>query len=345
LFADFGVVLFLVGSIAICSICLGLLWAPQFASWVAHPIVSLFDGGNQQLSPQPFYAIAQAHRKRGRYAEAIAEIQRQLAAFPGDYIGNLMLAEIQAANRKDFDGAIEILDRWIADWGAQSNRVPAALNQIAEWQLHGRQDPESARAALERVLNLFPNSEAAHLARQRLAHLASSDMLADRVNPHRIELGEYPERVGLMMEPLRPPPPESPAALAAECLRQLDQFPDDNETRERLARLYAEDLNHMELARQEMEWLIGQPRAPGREIVRWLNLLAHLELHNCGDLDAARAALERIEARFPKSASAEQARQRIALLALELRGREKSQTFRLGSSKDPGRSGDPDVSG
>jgi hypothetical protein len=94
-----------------------------------------------------------------------------------------------------------------------------------------------------------------------------------------------------------------------------------------------------------MEWLIGQPRAPGREIVRWLNLLAHLELHNCGDLDAARAALERIEARFPKSASAEQARQRIALLALELRGREKSQTFRLGSSKDPGRSGDPDVSG
>lgn len=334
LFADFGTVLFLVGAIALCSIFLGILWAPQFGSWLAHPIVSLFDGGNQQLEPQPLYSVAQAHCKRGRYPEAIAEIHRQLTAFPGDYTGTLLLADIQAARQKDFDGAIQILEQWITDWGAQSNRVPAALNQIAEWQLEGRQDPDSARAALERVLQLFPGTEAAHLASQRIAHLASSETLADRVNPHRIHIGDFPTRVGLMLEPLPPPSPEDPATTATHCLRQLEQYPDDNETRERLARLYAEELNHIALARQEMEWLLAQPKAPDREIVRWLNLLAHFELHNAGNLEAARAALQRIVVRFPKSAAAEQARQRIALLALELRGKQKSQTFRLGSSEN-----------
>jgi outer membrane protein assembly factor BamD (BamD/ComL family) len=334
-FADFFTVLFLVGAIALCSIFLGILWAPQFGSWIAHPIVSLFDGGTQQLEPEPLYAIAQAHRKRGRYAEAIAEIHRQLALFPGDYTGTLMLADIQAAHQKDFDGAIQILEQWIADWGARSNRVPAALNQIAEWHIHGRQDPESARAALERVAALFPDTEAAYLASQRLTHIASSETLADRAHPHRIRLGEYPARVGLLTEPLRPPPPEDPAAQAARCLGQLEQYPDDNETRERLARIYAEELDQLGLARQQMEWLLAQPKAPEREVARWLNLLAHLELHQAGNLEAARAALQRIVDRYPKSAAAEQARQRSALLVLELRGRKKSQTLRLGSSEKP----------
>jgi hypothetical protein len=146
-----------------------------------------------------------------------------------------------------------------------------------------------------------------------------------------------------MLEPLKPPPPEKPVDLASACLRKLEEHPDDNETRERLARIYAEDLGQLELARQELEWLIGQPRAPGREVTRWLNLLAHFELHNGGTLDAARVALQRIEERFPKSAAAEQARHRIALLALELRGKEKSQTFRLGSEKQ-GTTGEPGVS-
>jgi hypothetical protein len=147
-----------------------------------------------------------------------------------------------------------------------------------------------------------------------------------------------------MLEPLKPALPESPADMASACLRTLEKYPEDNEARERLARIYAEDLGQLELARQEMEWLIGQPRAPGREVVRWLNLLAHFELHNGGSLEAARAVLRQIEERFPKSAAAEQARHRIALLALELRGKEKSQTFRLGSSEKQGTDGDPDVS-
>jgi outer membrane protein assembly factor BamD (BamD/ComL family) len=197
--------------------------------------------------------------------------------------------------------------------------------------MHGRQDPDLARAALERVLQLFPDSEAAHLASQRLAHIASSATLDDRVNPHRLQIGHYPDRVGLLLDPPKAPAPESPTVLAAQCLRQLEQYPDDNETRERLARLYAEEFNQIHLARQEMEWLLAQPKAPDREIARWLNLLAHFELDNAGNLDAARAALQRIIARSPKSAAAQQAQQRIALLALELRGKQKSQTFRLGS--------------
>jgi tetratricopeptide (TPR) repeat protein len=335
LFADFGVVLFLVGAIAICAIFLGLLFAPQLGSWMARPIISLFDGGSQELERQPMYAIALAHRKRGRYPRAIAEIQKQLAAFPGDYPGTLMLAEIQIESQRDVSSAIQILEDWIVQFGQQSDRVPSALHQIADWHLGGRSDPGSARHALERIQQLHPDSEAAHIARRRLAHLASTETLSDRADPHRIRIEQYPERVGLMTEPLRPPPPQDPAALAAAYLSQLEQFPDDNETRENLARLYAEQFKNLALARVEFEWLLAQSRAPERQIVRWLNLLAHVELQTSGDLDAARATLERIVDRFPKSAAAQQARQRIALLALELRGKQKSQTFRLGSAENP----------
>ncbi len=331
MFANFFVVLFLVGVIALCAIVFGLLWAPQFGSWVARPIMSLFEGGSQEIEPRPLYAIAQAHRKRGRYPEAIAEIQRQLRGFPGDFDGTLLLAEIEAERGQDITVAIGILENWIPEWGQHSNRVPAALSQIADWHLLCH-DPDAAKAALERIVELFPDSEAAHVARQRLSHLASGETLADRANPHRIQMGQYPARVGLMLDPPKPPPPQDPSALAADYVRQLEQFPDDNETRENLARLYAEEFHHPALARQELEWLLAQPKAPQRQIVHWLNLLAHLELDTVGDISAARAALERIVTRFPKSAAAQQARQRIGLLALELRGKQKSRTFRLGSS-------------
>jgi len=49
-----------------------------------------------------------------------------------------------------------------------------------------------------------------------------------------------------------------------------------------------------------------------------------------GDYEAARAALERIIELYPKFAPAENARQRIAHLRLELKGRENKEAVKLG---------------
>jgi hypothetical protein len=68
-----------------------------------------------------------------------------------------------------------------------------------------------------------------------------------------------------------------------------------------------------------------------RQTVRWLNLIADLQIRGGENLAAAKAALERLIELFPDSPAANLARNRIELLKLELKAREKSQTVRLGS--------------
>jgi len=57
------------------------------------------------------YSIAQAKRNRGHYTEAVAEIRKQLAKFPGDFDGQLMLAAIEAENLNDLEGAAITIQR------------------------------------------------------------------------------------------------------------------------------------------------------------------------------------------------------------------------------------------
>jgi hypothetical protein len=81
--------------------------------------------------------------------------------------------------------------------------------------------------------------------------------------------------------------------------------------------------------RPELEQLIGQPGASRRQIVRWLNLQADLELHVGHDEPAGRAALQRIIDLFPQSAAAQTARTRLAHLKLELRRDQAPDTVRM----------------
>jgi len=82
---------------------------------------------------------------------------------------------------------------------------------------------------------------------------------------------------------------------------------------------------------KQLEQLIALPNQPKRQMARWLNLIADLQVREGGDLASAKAALERLIEIFPDSPAANLARNRIELLKLELKAREKSQTVRLGS--------------
>ena len=72
---------------------LGILWTPTLVKTLVSPLTSVFDGGNIEAEPVPFYAIAEAKRKRGLYDVSIAEVRKQLAKFPHDMQGHLMMAE------------------------------------------------------------------------------------------------------------------------------------------------------------------------------------------------------------------------------------------------------------
>src|SRR5579862_6458170 len=87
-----------------------LVWRQKFCDYVGDMFASLYDGGNQQVDPTPFYSIAQAKRKKGLYQEALAEVHKQLERFPTDFGGWMLLAEIQAEDLKDLASAQETIN-------------------------------------------------------------------------------------------------------------------------------------------------------------------------------------------------------------------------------------------
>src|SRR5260370_12862919 len=62
-----GIGLDSLGALAIPSICvafgvaMSIIWAPSLGAAMARPITSMFDGGDKELEPQPFYSVAIAN--------------------------------------------------------------------------------------------------------------------------------------------------------------------------------------------------------------------------------------------------------------------------------------------
>jgi hypothetical protein len=118
---------------------------------------------------------------------------------------------------------------------------------------------------------------------------------------------------------------------AGKYVRHLEEFPYDNDARENLALLYANHYQRLDLATGQLEQLIAFPNQPTRQVVRWLNLLADLQIQFEASEESIRQTLERIVESYPKTAAAETASHRLAHLRLELRGKKQSQAVKLGS--------------
>jgi tetratricopeptide (TPR) repeat protein len=320
------------GMAVVAGLIMALIWVPHLTDWVSRKLGALYDGGDVPPEPQAYYSIAEAKRKRGNYAEAAAEVQAQLAVFPYDFQGWMLLAEIQAENLHDLPGATASLESFVSQPGHAPKNVAFALNRLADWQLKYNRDAAAARQAFQRIIDLFPDSPEAHLAHQRLAHIAPPEMLARPETPAPLPVRQGEEDLGLQPGPSRLRLPGQPAtARAAELARQLEQFPLDNQARQELAVLYAEGFDRLDLATEQLEWLIGQPHAPPGQVVHWLNLLADFQLKAGRDLQAARRTLERIIAADPDSAAAETAGRRLLTLGLEAKGQQAGQLVKLGA--------------
>lgn len=317
---------------AVLGIILGAMWAPSIAAMAAKPLTSMFDGGDEPPEPQPFYSIALARRKQGKHDEAIAEIQKQLELFPNDYAGHVLLAEIQVADLKDL-AAAEITVHRLCQLPEQTpQNIAAALTQLADWHLQYAQDPKAARRDLDKIIEQFPGTDAAHLAAQRIAHLGTAETLAAAHDGRTIAVPHHEARLGLLADRTpRAPAEASPATRADELVKHLEEHPFDCDAREQLALIYADHYQRLDLATQELEHLITQPNQPPKQIVHFLNLLADLQVKHANDTLAASQTLQRIIDFYPISAAAETAKRRLALLKLETRAGEKSQPIKLGS--------------
>jgi len=316
----------------LCGAALAMIWRRSIAMIVANPFGSLYDGGDQEVEPTPFYSAAQSHRKRGRYPEAIAEIRKELEKFPNDLDGQMMLAEIQAENMNDLQGAEVTIQRLVNQPGHSPRSVAYALNSLADWHLKFAQDREAARQDLEKIIALLPESEMSAMASQRIAHLAGTEQLLAPHDRKKVTVTPGVEDVGLLSADRQPKAPEVDLVKqAADYVKHLAEHPLDTEAREKLAVIYADHFGRLDMAADQLEQLIAHPGQPQKRVVHWLNLLADLQIKHSASYETIRATLQRIMDLFPNSAPANTASSRIAHLKLELKGKEKSQEVKLGS--------------
>jgi tetratricopeptide (TPR) repeat protein len=225
---DYGAAFFGAGCTAAMGVYFAAIWRREIAGIVAKPFGALYDGGNAELDPQAYYSIAQSKRKRGHYTEAVAEIRKQLNKFPTDYTGQLLLAEIQAENMNDLPGAEVTIERFCQQPGHAPRNIAFALNTLADWHLKYALDRDAARADLQKVSALLPNSEFALLAEQRIGHLASAEFMLAAHDRPRVHLPHGVQNVGLMQSSAHLSPTASdPAQLAQDYVRHLAQHPQD----------------------------------------------------------------------------------------------------------------------
>jgi len=87
------------------AIVLSFMWTPHISELLFSPLTNLFDGGHEPPEPKPYYSAVMAKRNRGHPLEALVAVREQLAKFPTDFEGVLLLANIQAEDLNDLPGA------------------------------------------------------------------------------------------------------------------------------------------------------------------------------------------------------------------------------------------------
>ena len=200
------------------------MWAPHICAMAAKPFTALYDGGNEEPEQKPYYSIAHSLRMKGKFLEAVVEVRKQLARFPNDFEGVELLAGMQAENLQDLPGAEITLNHFCDRPEAPPKQFAAAMNHLADWQLKLAQDADSARAALEKIVTRFPDTELALLAAQRIAHLGGAEKLLLAAHDRQpLAMPEGAKNIGLLETSGHLAPAEiDPAQLAADYVKHLD---------------------------------------------------------------------------------------------------------------------------
>jgi hypothetical protein len=110
----------------------------------------------------------------------------------------------------------------------------------------------------------------------------------------------------------------------------LETHPHDSEVREKLAMIYANDFQRLDLATLELAQLINEKRHSPKQIAGWLNLLANFQIKLGADVATVRATLEKIVQQFPTLPVADLAQRRLARIEQEFRGNHEIAHVKLG---------------
>jgi hypothetical protein len=266
----------------------------------------------------PMYARAIARMKFGKYNEAEMEIIRELEKSEDDFDGWMMLAELYANHFHDLKEA----ERTVLEICDQPKVTPpqlsVALHRLADWQLKLGGDPVAARRALQRVCERLRGTHLARMAQLRINQLPkTAEDLHEQQTAGTIHLPALSDsRDEDFLEPVEID--RAAAARAANaCVEKLKRDPNDIVAREKLARIFTEQLQKPDLGIEQISLLLTLPEAPEGKRPEWLGLIGAWHLKYRQDVDRGREALEQLLSEYPSSVQAFAARRRLELLNTE----------------------------
>jgi tetratricopeptide (TPR) repeat protein len=269
----------------------------------------------------PIYSRAIAAMNFDKYEQAEQAVIAELESSEDDFEGWLMLADLYANHFNDLPGAETIIRETCAHPATNASQFAVAFHRLADWHLKLGRDPDGARAALEEISRQYPNSHLDRMARLRSARLPANEkelIASDSVNT-------------ISLPTLRAaPPPRMPrrqaAARCQQCVARLQSNPDDIPAREELARLWAEDLDQVEMGVEQLDLLLTMPGAPPAKAAEWLGLLASWHLKFPQNQPAAREVLQRLLRLYPQSPQAFAARRRLNVMEIESKMRQAAES-------------------
>jgi tetratricopeptide (TPR) repeat protein len=281
-----------------------------------------------EQKPAPIYSRAIAAIHLDKYEEAEQAVIKELESCEDDFEGWLMLAELYANQFHDLPAAQELLRQTCEHPGTTPSQFAVAHHRLADWQLKLAQDPDAARAALEEICRRHPRSHLDRMARLRILQMpASREEWIARQGVKKIRL----HTLGGLTRDFGAAPSARMSRHAAfarsqQCVQRLQSNPDDIAAREELARLWAEDLDQVEMGVEQMDLLLAMPGVAPAKAAEWLGLVASWHLRFPQDLSAARTALERLIRHYPQSPQTFAAQRRLNLLDLESKMRQAAAT-------------------
>jgi hypothetical protein len=298
---------------------------------LAHHVLTL-----KPVKLAPAYAHAIASLKFGKYRQAEQAIIGELEKCETDFDGWLMLAELYAKQFHDLAGAERTVHGLCDEPDTTLAQAAIALNKLADWQLQFRNDPGAARRVLEEILRRGPGTHLAKMAELRMKQLpASREEWQEQHHARTVHLPALGDQLDAAQEPSAPKISEYKAlALANQCVEKLKENPADVPTREKLAHIFADQLDRTALAIEQIELLMEMPNQPPDKMCAWLALIAAWEIRRGGDRQAARTRLEQLLREHPKSVQALAARRRLELLDME---EHAAKTAKTPPSPDPTR--------
>jgi hypothetical protein len=275
----------------------------------------------------PVYARAIARMKFGKYTEAEWEILRELEKCEDDFQGWMMLAELYATHFHDLAEAEKTVLEACSQPGTSPSQLATALHRLAEWHLKLGADPEAARWSLQIICDRLKGTHLAHMAQLRMNQLPlNAKELREQQEVKPIPL----PALGDSLDEDAPGPGSKlerhkAAHLANECVEKLKRDPNNIAAREKLARLFAEQLDRADLGIEQITLLLEMPDQPEPRRAEWWGLVAAWQLKYRQDVDAARKVLERLVHEFPQTPQALAAERRIRLIDAEQRQRASSR--------------------